>query len=309
MSHDETTLRPDILSWQDIPQDVKPTLITPYARRRALEWLLHGAGWIAVVVLIGALIYGGLHMLVLGGPDGAGPAAPSEPVRHVHVETDGVLDEDWVRAVLALPGNARMLDLRLPELRARIEAHGQVERVILTLAFPDTLAVRLTERAPLFRLRAAKPDGTVADFLVDSQGAVFEGINHDPLRIAALPWLEGARLRRRDGQLQPIPEASEAAAFLARAALAAPHLVRTWRVVSVADLPRVIVRSDEVREAALETDDLEAQLARLDYILDYSRARGGGQIARVDLGTGQQVALAPPPGLHDAAQPANRLFP
>jgi cell division septal protein FtsQ len=76
-------------------------------------------------------------------------------------------------------------------------------------------------------------------------------------------------------------------------------------------MPRLTIRSDDVREIILDTSDLTRQLARLDYVLDFYRARSGSQIDRIDLSVGHQVAvrLGEESPLRALAQAeGNRLF-
>lgn len=243
-------------------------------------------------------------------------AAPvkSEPLRAITLRTDGVLDLAWVERTLNLPKGVTLMELQLPRLQQRLMIDGQVRSAVLTRKFPDTLVVTLQERSPVVRIRAADTFGIAADFVVARDGVVFTGTNFDAATLEVLPWLDGVKLVRAGAGFQPVSGMETVAELLVAAQGNAPHLYRTWKVVSLERFSRdgeLVVRSSEVKEIIFGLrDDFFTQLALLDSVLADERAQTQGPVASINLGLGnRQVPVAfevPPPALVPAAAPGQK---
>src|SRR5690606_15501416 len=197
--------------------------------------------------------------------------ADTQPVRHVLVESDGVLDQLWVEDTLQLRRDVGLMELDLYALRAKLLEHGQVRTAVLKREFPDTLRVTLEERSPVVRLKARLDGPDVQDFLVARDGRVFLGQGHDPLTLSQLPWLGGVRLIREGTSFQPLEGLDRVADLIATARSNVPELFPTWRVVSLERFARdgqIVVQTTRVPEIVFGLrEDFYTQIARLDLIL------------------------------------------
>jgi cell division protein FtsQ len=173
-------------SWRDIPQQGSPRALSSEGRRRALLRVLKTVG---IVVVVGALAWGGIQVAgtFREGAKPANGAAQSAPVKDLVLVTDGVLNQTWLSKTLALPKNTSLMALDLFQLRNRVTASGQVRSATLTRSFPATLAVNLSERAPVARLSAQDRDGDVRTLLVARDGVVYDGVGYDAAMIGTLP--------------------------------------------------------------------------------------------------------------------------
>jgi cell division protein FtsQ len=308
---------PQARSWRDIPQPMKPRTMSGGGRRRLAIAALRAVGAAAVIAGVAWAVW--QVATVLRGNTGKMPAAArAVPVKDVLLITDGVLDRGWITRTLALPANAPLLGLDLQTLRARVLASGQVRNATLTLNFPDTLAVTISERSPVARIMANAGGGAPKELLVAPDGVVFEGVDFDPPMIKTLPWLEGFTLSRLKGVLQPIEGMTAVAELLAKAKLEAEHLYQTWDVVSLARLRsdgEIEVRSRNGTRITFGTrEDYFPQLARLDLLLDTAARLKPGKIPNeINLANGKQVPVSafvnPAPVESDRRQDAAPLKP
>lgn len=258
-------------NWRDIPQPVKARAMSGGGRRRWFFASLRVAGVSAVAMLVGYVGWKTLEVF-RHGPEKMPAVMKTTPVKDVLLVTDGVLDLPWVRSTLSLPPGVSLLELNLPKLRERLLKTGQVRTADLTLNLPDTLAVTISERFPVARLKVDDPGAGLQEMLVARDGVVFKGIDYDPAMIETLPWIEGFKLVRQKGEFLPIAGMSTVADLLARAQLEAEHRYRTWEVVSLARLAsdeELEVRTQSGTKVIFSTrDDYFRQLGRLDLVMD-----------------------------------------
>ncbi len=284
-------------SWRDIPQPVKPRAMSRGGRRRLFTSGLRTAAGVLIVL---ALAWGAWTLTkALGQNSRTMPAAAKAvPVKAPELKTNGVLNGAWLGRRLALPRNASLMELDLEQLRARLLADGQVQTATLTRHFPDRLLVSVTERLPIARLMA-EWKGNRQALLVARDGVVFAGEGHDPVLVDNLPWLDGIKLARRNGELAPVEGLGVVGELLARAREAdarlddgtSPH---AWRVISLARLTSD--RELEVRTADGVTvifsahGDFFRQLAKLDFLWE-AMAHAPERPARIDLTLGREVPV------------------
>jgi cell division protein FtsQ len=272
-------------------------------RSRLRGRLLRGAGALAA---LGAVAWAAVE--VSGALDGAAAAAPASdsPVRQVRLATDGVLDKAWIAHTLALPANASLAGLDLAGLRSRVMADRQVRDASLTREFPGTLAVKLSERVPVARVMAQDDGKPPRAMLVAADGVVFGGACYAAAYLEALPWLDGVRLAREGGGFAAIGGMGAVADLLSRARAAIGPLERTWRVVSLARLDsdgEIAVRTgDGLTVTFSAQEDLFRQFAKLDLLMDVTRAHPDQNVRSIDLALGGQVPVAV--GTPAAGQPA-----
>lgn len=250
------------------------------------------------VALLGALAWGGVSLAVVlqQGPKRVPGQAAAAPIRDIVLATDGAINREWVVRTLALPKNATLIGLDLYQLRTRLLASGQVQTASLTRNFPATLSVSLTERLPVARLMAQLGTEPPHLLLAARDGVVFEGVGYDESTTGALPWIEGVKLTRKDGVLQPIAGMSTVADLLSKARLEAEHLYRTWQSVSLARLQsdgEIEVKTADVPRIIFGTrESFFPQLARLDLLLDTIHAQSAAPIKEINLAIGATVPVA-----------------
>jgi cell division protein FtsQ len=226
-------------------------------------------------------------------------AVKSERVREISVITDGTLPKAWVESTLALPKQVTLMELELPKLRDRLAAHGQVRVAVVSRSFPDMLVVTLQERTPVARVQVQDSTGQSKQLLVSKDGVVYDGINYDKQLVASLPWLDGFKLTRAGNGYAPIAGMEDVANLLITAQVQAPHLYRTWMIVSLARMAErneIVVKSQDVAEIVFSRkEDYFKQLAQLDYIFDTVAMQTAGLpppvVQSVNLALGGQVPV------------------
>ena len=212
------------------------------------------------------------------------------------LETNGVLNLEWVEQVLAIRPDVGLMELDLWALREQLEAHAQVKKADLRREFPDTLYVLLEEHSPVVRLKARLDGPEPTDFLVSRDGVVFEGIGFSEGSMRSLPWLGGVKLLRTEIGFLDLKGMDRVADLLATARGNLPELYTTWRVVSLERMARdgqILVQTSEVPQIVFGLrEDFYSQVARLDLILE--RVRGRSEpLKSIDLSIGaSQVPVA-----------------
>ena len=264
-------------------------------RRRWLMASLRVATVSALVMTVGWGAWQTVQVM-RHGPGKIPAVVNTVPVKDVLLVTDGVLDHPWVVSTLGLPKGVSLLELNLQKLRDRLMASGQVRTATLTLNFPETLAVTISERSPVGRIKAAFPDGLHQELLIARDGVVFKGTDFDPTMIETLPWLEGFTLARQGNGFLPIAGMEAVAELLAKAKLEAEERYRTWEIVSLARLAtdgEIEVRTQAGTRIIFGTrDDYFRQLGRLDFTLDDLAKKNPGKIpAEINLAFGAQVPV------------------
>jgi len=286
---------PQVRSWRDIPQELRPRAMSSKGRRR---YLLSLSKLSAGIVVVGLLSWGVAELVstLENNPRQLARATEAAPVASISVISDGVLGREWVAEVLSIPKSATLMELNLSELETKLTASGQVRGAVLVKNFPSTLSVRMTERIPVARILAEEAPGRQARLFVARDGVVFKGQGYDVAFTDSLPWLSGFRLARSNGVLQPIEGMPEVAELLAKAKYEAEHLYPLFQILNLSRL-----RSDgviEVSSPELESvvfsarGDYFRQLALLDAIRDTVRPTREAPLARVDLSLGNDVPVA-----------------
>jgi cell division protein FtsQ len=311
---EDTTAEPPGRSWRNIRQDVSAPAMSATGRRRQLyAWVKLGA----IGSFVAAAGWGTYVVVHSWETDRAAlaTAVHSEPVRDILLKTDGVLDQKWVAATLALPKTASLMSLDLPALRDRLLQSGQVRVAVLGRNFPDALVVTVQERTPVARIQADDGGGRPKQLVVARDGVVYDGLNYDSKMLATLPFLAGVRLVRNGANLAPIAGMADVSALLTMAQLQAPNLYREWEIVSLAhlaDRDEIVVKAQDIPEIIFTRKrDYFKQLAQLDYVVDAAHTQAEPALQSVNLSLDGQVTArltSTPDELQQAAaQPAFQL--
>jgi cell division protein FtsQ len=316
---------PSVRSWRDIAQPVRPRVMSRGGRWRRFMVSLRAAGVFLGLAVLGASAW---YLLTSVGPrtGEVRPSAKAGALRRLELVTSagGVLDEVWLRNILALPAGVTLMELDLPRLRARLLQDGQVDSAAISREFPDRLVVRITERSPVARVRV-ETGPAPRDLLVAADGTIFPGAGYDSALIGGLPWLAGVALVAEGGGFRRVPGMPPVAQLLSDAQFAALAVYRSWVSVSLARLD-----SDREIEVATRNGstvvfsasrEYFGQLAKLDYLVDRLANTPAARV-RIDLSYGRNVPVriespeappaAGPRGLvapASASRPAFSIFP
>lgn len=295
-----TTQPPRARSWRDIPQEIEPRRMSRVGRRRLN---LAFGRTVAMVVALGALSWGGYEIwqTLQQNPQRLTAGNESRPIETIDLQTNGVLDDAWLRQTLDLRDGVGLMELDLYALRSRLTASGQVRTAVLVREFPATLKVTLEERSPVVRLKAKLGEPEPRTFLVAGDGTVYRGEGYGAPLVRSLPWLGGVRLRRAGDGFEPLDGISQLADLLATARAGVPDIFASWRVVSLERLSadgQILVQSTQVPEIIFGVrEDFYSQIARLDLILDETSRRATAPLRSIDLSVGASqvpVAFSPP---------------
>ena len=279
-------------SWKEIDQSKKPTkAVTPFGRRRLLRKTFKVSQFVLLILLVtAAAVWIVYHFQ---RPQASVPAiVDTEPIRWINVATDGVLDLDWFRANFPSIQGQSLINLDHFALKREIEKKGQILAVSIEKRFPDQLTIRLREREPILRIRLAAQDGKMMDWVIATDGAIFEGKNHSKVVTDRLPFLEINRFVRTASGPQALERELEVIApLLNYAKRYYPRLYETWQVISCKHLKQdekapgsiIKIRSQLVDEIFFTSKDFEKQLVRLAQTINYYGSRGIQRLASVDL--------------------------
>jgi len=279
-------------SWRGINQTVNQRAMTKQGRRR-LRWNVARAIF-SIVVCSGIAVLAGFLYRGHRSPETTlASVSDSTPLRDIVVLTDGTLTEDWARERLALPEGIPLMTIDLEAAKHAIEAEHQVRTAVVTRHFPSTLLVTLEERAPIVRVMVPTDPERPELMFVGRDGVVYRGYYYDRELESRLPWLDGVRLVRDGDNFAPIAGLKDVSELLLVAMQDAPHLAAAFRIVSLAEPPRLLVQIADGPQAIFSPGDFRLQLARLDYVLDLCRQQPlpRGMPGRIDLSLGSQVVV------------------
>ncbi|HCR29681.1 MAG TPA: hypothetical protein DIV79_06675 [Opitutae bacterium] len=279
-------------SWKDIEQDVKAKSISETAFKRILLARCRTVALFAGAFLIAAA---GLKLFVMNDDLSVSitKAGRALPVKSIIVESDA-LPRDWILEYLDLnEGEIDLLGLELDRLKARLEKHPQTFSAQIARQLPDTLFISVKEREPVAKMLAEDARRGRLTLLVDRFGIVYEGIGYGPKQIKSLPNLDGVRLKRNEDGFEPLVGMEPVDDLLSQTRDIAPHLYQSWKIVSLAEFPKLIVKSGFVREIVFEKGetDFRRQISRLDYIVDYYKSHAFSKVEKVDLTMNSQVPV------------------
>lgn len=263
-------------------------------RRRLLMGFFRGTlVLIAVAVLLGGVYF--FTEMMQGDARPLARAVNAVPIKEIALRTDGVLDQAWIVRTLALPPKATLMDLNIDQLRDRLLADPQVKSATVSRKFPATLEVSLAERSPVALVNARIGNEAPRPYLVARDGTVYRGSGYDQTTLAALPWLDGVKLRLDGDHFEPIRGMEAVADLLATARNEAPHLYHTWKVVSLARLEtdaEIHVRATNIEKvifSARSAGDFLRQVAQLDALLDSVHAAEDQPVNEINLAVGRMI--------------------
>ena len=139
---------------------------------------------------------------------------PSELLREIYFETDGVLTDDWLDGQLDLPPNSTLMDIDIFAIQESLMEHGQTKNVMIERHFPDSLIITVQEHIPVMRTVFRDAQGKKRIWLVSDGGHVYEGMNYTEDTLKRLPFLIDIVLKPHGLGFKPIPGVAEVAKLL-----------------------------------------------------------------------------------------------
>lgn len=168
--------------------DATARIIERRRKDRRRPWLQIGLG-----VLVLALLAGAAWLVLLSDVLG---------VRQVAVTGNHIVNADDVRRLAEIPVGTPLARADLSGVATRVSGLPAVRSVSVTRAWPNTLDIALTERAPMFAIET--PGGY---WIADDQGVIFQSVANAPsgLMVASVPTSDPRLLRDLGTVLSALP--------------------------------------------------------------------------------------------------------
>ncbi|WP_309397792.1 cell division protein FtsQ/DivIB [Cerasicoccus maritimus] len=263
-------------TWRSIQQSFTGRAVTSHARKRRWMINLKFLGAVLGLAVLGGAIWGGVQYLQ-SDSFARLMAGGSAPVRNVYLESDGVLDEQWLNARIDMPEHIELMAIDIESIQRDLSSDGQVRAVLVERVFPDALRIRVTERQPVLRVVLQDASGRKFLRLISNEGVVYAGKRYPADTIRSLPYASGVTLRRKaNGEYFPVDGIQDVSAFLQHARSLMPERVENWKTVSLADFDpkgasmssRLAVTTTQGYSIIFAPDELDEQFARLNVILE-----------------------------------------
>lgn len=277
-------------SWRALAGGRKSTRIkSPQARRRRKVQIAKLVGAFLICVAVMALI----TWAVIAFKNREEPiqiATPSNPVEKIIFDTNGVLPSRWLGTVIELRRDTTMMEVDIYEMKAQLEAHGQVKSATVERQFPNALKINIQEHEPVLRMRVMGKDGQPELRIVSREGTIYKGVGYPKATLRKLPYV--SPYQYPGGGIQPMRGIGKVAELLEDARRTQPDFYKTWQLVLLEhysgdpDLPGQVI---EVRTSMVPriifgfNTDFAQQLDRLGVILNYVQSRGNPALKRIDL--------------------------
>ena len=202
---------------------------------------------------------------------------PGAPINDVTFSSDGVLTLSWFANWFGPLRGRSLMEIDIDRLRMDLEKEPQIESARIVREFPSTLRIELRELNPLLVLRLRRSSGSFEDWIVGSQGTLYQGSCYSRAQLSLLPSLAVSprtlkKMANGDG-FEDLREIAVVSPLLELAQRNYPSFYRDWKVVSYdlenLDSPgaHIRVQSGKVKEIRFAPRDFAAQLQRLHYIL------------------------------------------
>lgn len=275
-------------SWRQIPQRVPVRATGPASRSRWRRRFKMAAAWVVAGAISVAVVY--VAYFLMFEPDKPGRVGLDLKLDEIVVVSDGPLTADWVERSLGLRRGENLLELDIFKLQRQLLTFGQIEAAEIVRRPPATLEIRLRERTPLFRLRIVR-DGVARNYLVATDGEIYEGWGYSSRTVRVLPFLTGFSPLEQDGGFAPVDGFARVAALVEAARRNHADIYRTWRFIDLslfdpdplAVLSTLRVGSVEARSILFRAGDFDRQLERLESIILFARERELPPYEMIDL--------------------------
>lgn len=221
------------------------------------------------------------------------------PISRVTFESDGALDHYWFQNWFGPLRGRSLMQIDIEELQSELSKEPQIAHARVSRLFPSTLEVRVIEETPVLVLRLGKRGGGFQDWMVSSNGDLYQGTRYSPNAVSLLPSLSispkqlkidpaGKGYRRLEGIAAVTP-------LLELARREYPAIYRDWKVVSYANPEEtgpgsyVKVVAGKVRNLRFSPTNYAAQMKRLQYLLLEPDFRRQPVVESIDLSHDRSV--------------------
>ncbi len=276
-------------SWRKIQQSSAARAVTSFAKKRRLQINMRYVGAAFGVLAALAAIAGGVWWWQNRAFSAL--AVPNTALHSIYFESDGVLDEAWLREKIELPAGVALMDIDIAGLRDQLLDEGQTQSAEVERIFPDALKISVTEHRPILRIATMDAQGKRYLYLVSETGEIYKGSQYSPSTLKALPFLDGVVLKRRGTGFEPITQASVLTELLLTARRGWPELYADWRIVSCRNFSgdvtapgaSIVVKTNSKSDIVFNPVDFPRQLQHLQEINAYARRERLPRIESVDL--------------------------
>ena len=292
-------------TWRTIEQKGGRKAVTDLVRKRRRRVYLKATAAFLVVILFISSLATGVYFFQTHR-DAFRFSGPSEPLKLIHFETDGVLTRDWFAAAVPIARGAKLMDLDIHRIKEDMENFGQIKETTVSRKFPHELHISARERVPVLRARVSTERGSKPqERLISREGVVYQGMEYPRSRLAHLPYLGGVRFSRGPEGIEPVGNIRELIRLLTLTRTRFPEIYDDWKVASLqqpgnalgVDQALITIKSRNVKEVVFTPPDFEWQLGQLEQIIEHSSQRGIRVIKRIDLSLGDQVVVQDFPDL------------
>ncbi len=292
-------------TWRTIEQKGGRKAVTDLVRKRRRRVYLKAAAVFSAVILFISTLATGVYFYQTHRA-AFRFSGPSEPLKLIHFETDGVLTRDWFSASVPIARGVKLMDLDIHRIKEDMENFGQIKESTVSRKFPHELLISVRERVPVLRARVSTARGSKPqERLISREGVVYKGMEYPSARLERLPYLGGVRFSRGPEGIEPVKHIGELVRLLTLARIRFPEIYDDWKVASLqqpgnsfgVDHALITIKSRNVKEVVFTPPDFEWQLGQLEQIIEHSRQRGIWVIKKIDLSLGDQVAVLDFPDL------------
>ncbi|MDR2812252.1 MAG: FtsQ-type POTRA domain-containing protein [Puniceicoccales bacterium] len=222
----------------------------------------------------------------------------TQPVYQIKFQTNGTLNEQWLRSFLAFPRGVDIMDVDIFAMKQKMDRCSQVKTVRIERQFPDTIKVTLTECIPILRI-LVREGHLHREMFVDGEGIVFSCQNIQEIDRKMMPFLSGTTLKRiGDGQYEKVEAVEKVCELLTLAKTKYWPIYAQMEVISIEKLrkknvpwSRINVRCHCASAVIFKDSNFDEQLKRLSFILSTQKVRNNLPVERIDLSFGKDAVI------------------
>jgi cell division septal protein FtsQ len=259
-------------------------------RQNRLRRLVLFLGTSLVFCLAVLLVWKGGEMLLRR----YGYESPTFAIRHLDIETDGVLSAEQIRTWAGVRVGDNLLALNLPRVKRDLELVPAIESVSVERILPRGLRIRVVEREPIARVvfPILRPGGAYENgtYLLDANGYFMFPIdaaqraNPAPGGEEHLPVLTGIPLRDvRPGRALDSVQARAALGFVQAFQRSSMLGVVDVREIDISQSGVLVVTTVQGSAVTFGLGEFDRQLERWRLVCEQAR-RQSKHIASLDLG-------------------------
>lgn len=220
-------------------------------------------------------------------------------IKHVEIESDGVLMDSHLIRFINLPKDVHIMNVDIFHLKQRLESLAQVRSAVVERQFPDRLKIIIHEYHPILKVVAVDESGKHQGLLVSKEGHVFRGYGYSADNLKYLPYLTGINLRKSGKSFKTILHMDYLYELIRCAQLESPQLYKSWKSISLEYCQNgnrtigafIKVKTRTMGEIIFAPKKFELQLNRLNSIVSYASKQKLATIERIDLSMGNQAAV------------------